>query len=311
MKRALLLVLGLIAALLIALPPLRSFEQGPLDDAARAAAPGRFIELEHGLVHLLESGPRDGDPVVLVHGFSVPSYVWEPLEAHLAAAGFRVVRFDLYGRGFSARPDVRYDRALFARQLEQVMDRLQIERAHLVGLSMGGAIVSHFAATRPGRVQRVALLAPLTQARDIGALEWPLLGEWTSRVWFLPKLAASQMSDFVRPERHPGWGERFEPQMRYDGFGHAILSTLRHVMTEDSLGDFATLGRTSRDVLLVWGRQDSVLPFAQHAAVRAAIPQARFLPVDEAGHLAHREQPEQVAAALIAFLRGSDAAATP
>ena len=304
MKRALLLVLGLLAALLLALPPLRSFEQGPLDAAARAAAPGRFVTLEHGPVHVLESGPRDGPVVVLVHGFSVPSYVWEPLDERLAAAGFRVVRFDLYGRGFSARPAIRYDRALFARQLEQVLDALQIERAHLAGLSMGGAVVGHFAATRPARVDRVALLAPLTQARDIGALEWPLVGEWLTRVWLLPKLAASQMSDFVHPENHPGWAARFEPQMRHDGFGHAILSTLRHVMTVDSLDDFAALGRTSRQVLLVWGRQDSVLPFAQHDAVRAAIPQARFLAVDAAGHLAHREQPEQVAAALIAFLRG-------
>lgn len=310
MKRALLLALGLLALLLLALPSVRSFEQGPLDDAARAAAPGRFITLEHGPVHVLESGAPDGETVVLVHGFSVPSYVWEPLDQRLAAAGFRVVRFDLYGRGFSARPAIRYDRALFARQLEQLLDTLQIDRAHLVGLSMGGAIAGHFAATRPDRVQRVALLAPLTQTRDIGVLDWPLLGEWMNRVWFLPKLAASQMSDFVQPEKHAGWDARFEPQMRHDGFGHAILSTLRHVMTSDSLGDFAALGRASREVMLVWGRQDSVLPFAQHAAVRAAIPQARFLAVDAAGHLAHREQPEQVAAALIAFLRG-DAAALP
>jgi pimeloyl-ACP methyl ester carboxylesterase len=311
MKRALLFAVALLAALLLALPGLRSFEHGPLDAAARAAAPGRFVTLEHGPVHVLESGPRDGPPVVLVHGFSVPSYVWEPLDTQLAEAGFRVVRFDLYGRGLSARPAVRYDRALFARQVEQVMDRLQIEQAHLVGLSMGGAIAGHFAATRPERVRQLALLAPLTQSRDIGALQWPLLGEWLNRVWFLPKLAASQMSDFVQPEKHAGWAARFEPQMRYDGFGDAILSTLRHVMTSDSLDDFAAVGRSSRAVLLVWGRQDSVLPFAQHAAVRAAIPQAQFLAIDGAGHLAHREQPEQVGSALVAFLRGADAGATP
>jgi pimeloyl-ACP methyl ester carboxylesterase len=306
-KRALsrsgLALLGLVLLLALALPGWRSFEQGPLDAAARADAPGRFVPLQHGAVHVVESGPRDGPAVLMVPGFSVPHYVFEPLDARLAAAGFRVVRFDLYGRGWSDRPDVVYDRALFAQQVEQLLDALALPRAHLVGLSMGGAIAARFAATRPERVQRLVLIAPLTRARDIAPLDRPWLGEWLTRVWLLPKLADSQMSDFVHPERHAGWAERFRPQLRYDGFGRAILSTLRHVMTRDSLDDFAAVGRQARDVLLVWGRQDGVVPFAHAEVVRAAIPQARVLPVDDAGHLPHREQPDAVAAAVEAFLR--------
>jgi hypothetical protein len=90
--------------------------------------------------------------------------------------------------------------------------------------------------------------------------------------------------------------------MRYDGFGHAILSSLRHVMTQDSLADFRAIANQPRDVMLVWGRQDSVLPFSQSDAVRAALPAARFLAIDDAGHLPHTEQTDQVAAAVLAFL---------
>jgi pimeloyl-ACP methyl ester carboxylesterase len=294
---ALLLVLALIA-----LPFARNRETAPLDDAARAQAPGRFIELGHGLVHVLDEGPKSGPTVVLVHGFSVPSYVWEPLPAQLVAAGYRVVRFDLYGRGWSARPDVVYDRDVFATQLGGVLDTLDAKQVHLVGLSMGGAIVGRFAAQHPERIRSFALVAPLTKSRDIAPLQIPVIGEWLNRVWLLPKLAASQMSDFVRPERHAGWSERFEPQMRYEGFGRAILSTLRHVMTQDSLGDFAAVGRSDIPSLLIWGRQDSVVPFEHSDAVRAAIPAIRFVAVDDAGHLPHKEQEAQVAAALIAFL---------
>ena len=93
--------------------------------------------------------------------------------------------------------------------------------------------------------------------------------------------------------------------MRLDGFGRAILSTLRHVMTLDSLPDFSRVGTQQRPVLLVWGRQDSVVPFADSDAVRTAIPRAQFLAVDEAGHLPHKEQPDLVAAEVVAFLQSS------
>jgi pimeloyl-ACP methyl ester carboxylesterase len=295
----------LVAVLALALlPSLRNLEQGPLDEVARRDAPGDFVPLAHGDVHYQIAGPESGVPVVLVHGFSVPSYVWEPLDERLAGAGFRVIRFDLYGRGWSARPDVRYDRDLFADQLRELLDALQVRRAHVIGLSMGGAVVARFAAAHPSRVDRIGLIAPVTVARDISPLQWPVIGEWLTRVRVLPALADGQLSDFVHPERHAGWAERFRPQMAYDGFGHAILSTLRHTISRDSLADFGALAAQGKDVMLVWGRQDSVLPFEQSGQVRAAIPQALFLPVDESGHLPHIEQTEIVAPAIITFLRG-------
>lgn len=307
LKKLLLATIAAVLAAILLLPVLRDRETGPLDDEARAQAPGRFVPLRHGLVHAQFAGPEDGHPVVLVPGFSVPGYVWEPLDQRLAEAGFRVVRFDLYGRGWSARPDLNYDRDLFASQLRELMDALQIERAHVIGLSMGGAIAGRFAAEHPERIDKLVLIAPFTLSRDITPLQWPIVGEWLNRVWLLPKLAASQMSDFVHPERHPDWAGKFLPQMRFDGYGRAILSTLRHVMTKDSLPDFSRVGTQQRPVLLVWGRQDSVVPFAHNESVLAAIPAAEFLPVDGAGHLPHVEQTDIVAAKVIAFLRSPPA----
>lgn len=303
MKKVLATILLLVMAALVALPWWRNAEQGPLDEAARGQAPGRFITLSHGQVHYQEIGPADGEAVLLVPGFSVPTYVWEPLQDRLAAAGFRAIRFDLYGRGWSDRPDVTYDRDLFATQLQELMDALQLEKAHVVGLSMGGAIAARFTARHPERVRRLALIAPLTHARDIAPLQLPVVGEWLLRVRVLPGMAEGQLSDFVHPERHAGWGERFLPQMHYDGFGRAILSTLRNVITQDSLADMAAVGAQPREVMLVWGRQDSVVPFAHADAVREAIPQVQFMPVDEAGHLPHIEHPERVAARLVEFLK--------
>jgi pimeloyl-ACP methyl ester carboxylesterase len=291
---------ALLAALIV--PPLaRDMEHAPLDASARRQAPGQFLTLSHGIVHVRMAGPEQGRPVILVHGFSVPNYVFDQTSADLAASGFRVIRFDLYGRGWSDRPEVDYDRELFANQLLELMDTLRIPKADLLGLSMGGAIVGRFAAEHPERVRSLALVAPLTEPQDISVMAWPDVGEWLMRTWYLPKLAGSQLEDFPHPERVPGWAERFQPQMRYDGFGRAILSTMRHVIPESSLPDFQKVGKAGLPVLLVWGELDATVPYAQHAAVQRAIPQAQFISLPATGHLPVVEEPELTDPQLAAF----------
>ncbi|ALK95593.1 hypothetical protein AB595_19145 [Massilia sp. WF1] len=280
-----------LALVLIIVPLVRNQEHGPLDATARRAAPGQFVTLSHGIVHVRVAGPEQGRPVVLVHGFSVPSYVFDQTSADLAAKGFRVIRFDLYGRGWSDRPALDYDRELFANQLLELMDTLQIPKADLLGLSMGGAIVGRFAAEHPERVRSVVLVSPLTRAHDISVMAWPGVGEWLNRAWFLPSLAASQLDDFAHPERVSGWAERFQPQMRYDGFGRAILSTIRHLSNASSVPDFEKVGKSGLPVLLVWGDADRTVPYTEHLDVQRAIPQAQFVSLPGLGHLPVVEDP--------------------
>jgi pimeloyl-ACP methyl ester carboxylesterase len=294
---------AIMAAVLIAIPLARNEEHGPLDASARRQAPGQFVTLSHGVVHVRIAGPEQGRPVLLVHGFSVPSYVFDKTSEDLAAQGFRVIRFDLYGRGWSDRPDVVYDRRLFAEQVLELMDALHIPKADLLGLSMGGAIVGRFAAEHPDRVRSVVLVAPLTRPHDISVMAWPGVGEWLTRAWFLPSLAASQLADFPHPERMAGWPERFRPQMRYDGFGRAILSTIRHVSADSSVPDFEKVGKSGLPVLLVWGEADKTVPYAEHVDVQRAIPQARLLSLPGTGHLPVVEDPAAVHPDIAAFLR--------
>jgi len=292
-----------LALVLIAVPLARNLERGPLDASARRQAPGQFVTLSHGIVHVRIAGPEQGRPVVLVHGFSVPSYVFDKTSDDLAASGFRVIRFDLYGRGWSDRPDVDYDRELFANQVVELMDTLQIAKADLLGLSMGGAVAGRFAAEHPERVRSLVLVAPLTRPHDISVMAWPGVGEWLTRAWFLPSLAANQLEDFPHPERVPGWVERFQPQMRYDGFGRAILSTMRHLSNASSVPDFEKVGKSGLPVLLVWGELDATVPYAEHLDVQRAIPQAQFVPLPGLGHLAVVEDPATTDQRIAAFLR--------
>jgi pimeloyl-ACP methyl ester carboxylesterase len=241
--------------------------------------------------------------VVLIHGATVPYYIWDPTFHALAAAGFRVLRYDLYGRGWSDRPKATYDRDLYETQLLELLDVLRVPQpVDLVGLSMGGAIATGFTARHPARVRKLALVSPVSQQGSIGPLAIPLVGEYLMATSVAPSLPGRQMTDFAHPDRFPDWADRYREQMRYHGFRRAILSSYRHFSTDDPWPYYEQVGEQRRPVLLIWGRLDTTLPFARSDAVREAL-NAEFAPVDDGGPRAHCERPEVGAPVVIEFLR--------
>jgi pimeloyl-ACP methyl ester carboxylesterase len=289
----------------------RNPERDALDDAARRAAPGRFVTLADGVVHYRQDGPAGGVPVVLVHGFSVPSYIWDSTAAGLAAAGFRVLRYDLYGRGWSDRPDVQYDAALLDRQLAALLDSLGVRApAHVVGLSMGGWVSATFAGRHPERVRSLTLVDPIASRRAAlpAPLRAPLLGPALWQALAVPGMAEGQSGDFHEPARFPDWADRYRVQMRYRGFGRALRSTITALAAADVPEAYRRVGRRGTPVLLVWGTEDRVVPFALSDSVRRWIPRAEFHAIERAGHLPHMERAEVVNPILVGFLRRVDSA---
>ncbi|GEM_PF-2006965 len=130
-KRRWLAWLGILLLSLIAVPaalPLisPSVETLAMDDAARAGADGKYIALSDGIDHYEASGPEGAPAVVFVHGISNPYHVWDANCSAVADAGYRVVRYDRYGVGFSARPrEGRHDSDLFDRQLLELVGKLK------------------------------------------------------------------------------------------------------------------------------------------------------------------------------------------
>lgn len=295
----------LLAAAAVALPFARNKEHLPLDAQARKLAPGQFVRLSQGLVHYRTAGPQDGRPVILIHGFSVPDYVFDNTRRDLAQAGFRAISFDLYGRGWSDRPDVRYDRDLFAQEVLELMDALHIEKADVLGLSMGGAVAGRFAARHPERVRTLTLVAPLTHSFVSRPINVPGFGEWIWHSFVLPNMGdtAKQTEDFVHPERFGAFASAFGTQMQYEGFGRSILSTVRNLVGEESVPDFEIVGKGEVPALLVWGDRDATIPPATHADVQRAMPKVQYVSLPGQGHLPMVEAPEAVHPPVIAFLR--------
>ena len=140
-----------------------------LNDETRRNAAGSFIELPDGVTHYELGGDESGERVVLIHGFSVPYFIYDPTFKFLTESGFHVLRYDLFGRGFSDRPAARYDIDLFLNQLTGLLDALRFASTglstgsrpvNLIGLSLGGIIASAYTVYHPERVNKLVLIDP-------------------------------------------------------------------------------------------------------------------------------------------------------
>ncbi len=119
------------------------------------------MHLSDGFTHYEIGGPEEGRVVVLAAGISVPYYIWDPTFAALTQAGFRVLRYDYYGRGYSDRPDIDYTQNMYVRQLSELLNAVHITQPiDLAGLSYGGSVVTSFADRFPDRVRSLIYVDP-------------------------------------------------------------------------------------------------------------------------------------------------------
>ncbi|KAG6872894.1 hypothetical protein C0992_009271 [Termitomyces sp. T32_za158] len=121
---------------------------------------GAYATLLYGRMRYWLLGPEDGQKVVLIHGLSIPAMIWRDVAPELASRGFRVLVYDLYGRGYSDAPQTTYDVNIFTIQLALLMQYLQWDKAMIGGVSMGGGIAMAFTAQFPHLVDdKVVLIA--------------------------------------------------------------------------------------------------------------------------------------------------------
>lgn len=297
-------------------------ETQDLTDAVRQTADGSFVPLTDGVCHYeLFSPAPAGDAssslqgkepgvrtIVLIHGFSVPYFIWDPTFAFLCQSGFRVLRYDLFGRGLSDRPRVRYGLNLYIRQLRDLLDALDLRGpVTLAGLSMGGPISLGFTEQHPTRVERNILIDPagakaiqlplelqLAKIPWLSDLVFGLIGDET--------LLKGIASDFYDPSLVEEFIDRYRPQMKIKGFKRAILSTLRSGMLDDFSRIYRRVGQLGKPTLLFWGRNDTTVPFAHSDLARAFLPQAEFHVIEGVGHIPHYEKAAEFNPLLLQFL---------
>ena len=278
-----------------------------LDETTRREADGSFIALADGTTHFEFSGGVNGEVVVLVHGFSVPYFIYDNTFAFLVNEGFRVLRYDLFGRGYSDRPRLEYNIDTFVKQLKNLLDSLNLKQVSLLGLSMGGPITTAFTSKYPEYVTKLILVdpagaRPMKLSPILFLAKIPILSEL-----FLGLLGSGNMVKNIAADifdsklvRH--FQERYKDQMQYKGFKRAILSTVRNNMLESFEKFYLSAGKLKIPTLLFWGKNDATVPFEQSKIILAAIPHAQFHAIENCGHIPHYEKPEIVNPILLEFL---------
>jgi len=273
-----------------------------IEKYARKEAPehGKFVTLDHGDVYYEIAGPEDGPPVFMVHGSIVYNISWDKNFYELANAGFRVVRFDLYGRGTSSRPKIAYTASVYLNQIMQLLEHVGFTKnVHLIGLSMGGALVTMFAEKYPQFVNTVILVDPVTPNF------WKSNGQKIIRRSFEKFQKIIKKKTEAQEKRLEIVGpllKKMRDQFKYKGVGRSIYSGVKHLKKVDLTTAYTTLGARKVPTLLIWGELDDVIPIAESKDVLTLVPQTQYHPIKNAGHLVQYEKPDEVNKLFIDFI---------
>jgi len=269
--------------------------------------PGRLVfrtlPTSSGRISTLQAG--EGDTVVAIHGLGATKASFLPTVAALAPR-FRVVAVDLPGFGDSDKPiGAAYDAAFFARAIVALLDALEVERAHLVGNSLGGRVALEVGMSAPERVGRLGLLAPSMAWRR--SRPWaPLLRLVRPELGLIqpaPRAVVEGIVERVVPEASDGWAaagvDEFLRSYLTPRGRAAFYAAARQIYLEDA-GMWDRLHELRPEALFVWGRRDTLVPLAFARHVTDALPNAHHLELN-CGHVPQLERPRETHQALTRF----------
>ena len=282
--------------LLALVPWMLEAGRGAMTEARRAEAPGDFVQLPQGITHYRWIGPVRGPVVVAIHGLSTPSPVWEALASRLGALGFRVLVYDLFGRGYSDTVSGPQDRAFFVTQLRDLLAFLELEEdLTLMGYSMGGAIATAFASEHPGRLRRLVLIAPSGIVLEESRLDRiirtvPVVGDWLHGLVAAARLRRQDWSD----SRIEGMEAVQAAELDRKGYLPALLSSRRHMLAERQEEDHRRIGHDDLPVIAIWGRNDAIIPVRGVGTLAQWNRNAAQEVVDGAGHGLVHTHPDEV-----------------
>ena len=284
------------------LPPEEWFPAGWTGIASRR------VPLADGTaLRVVEAGPEDGKPVVMLHGWAVSAYLWRHTIAALAAAGYRVHAPDLPGHGLSDAPTARGDYTLdrLVGRCAMLLDALRVERPLLLAQSMGGRIATVLAAQ--GRVERLVLFGPVGFGSVSPATAFaPFLPEITGDL--ATALVTRQMVEIVQRRVHGklGWfTDRDVDEYWAPTQFPAVLRAQMQVLREFTWVPLAAaeLSQVDVDTLVVFGTRDRTVRPVHTAEIVRALPRGRLEWIEGGGHVVMEEVPDRVNAMLVEFLR--------
>ncbi len=281
----------------------------PYDLVLARLPAANFLMIDGRSVYVERQGT--GDPLVLIHGFGGSTYSWNDVADGLSAS-FDVIALDLNGFGYTQRPSSSEPYTLVGQMLlvEQVLDALAVEQAHIVGHSYGGAVAMLLAQERPERVRRLVLVDGGRAATGTGA---PMaLGPMVPACWSdVLAFALEQLA--LTPSGVRGFLEQstWNDAVVTDELVDEYLKRLRAEGLADALRGLLEAGsapvpeivaaRVSSPTLIIWGMYDEILPVTTGEALAEDLPNARLEIFEDSGHLPMHEEPGRFVQAVADF----------
>jgi pimeloyl-ACP methyl ester carboxylesterase len=281
-------------------------EDRQLDATTRRSLRGNYVQLSDGVTHYELTGPDGGDVVVLAGGLTIPLFYWDELAAELHARGLRTLTYSGYGRGYSDRVVARYDQTLFVRQLDELIEHVEVPvPCHIVGTSMGALIAMAYVSQRVARTATLALVGPAGLSRR-PALQRLLLGNDVTTSIIAERIGRRILEQHLGhnvadPNRAAELSAMVGDAYRYEGSIYAFFQTLQHFGLFDRAELYRHTGRLAVPIQLIWGREDHVTPISSLDQVRKLLRPSQCHVIDDCGHMAPFERPLVVADQLATF----------
>lgn len=310
MKTILLVVIISLMFLLYLPIQMNDRERVDLNTEFRTQISGNFVKLSKGFVHYERTGSSSGPLVIMLHGYSLSSHLWERNASSLSRAGFDVVRYDFYGRGYSDRPDTKHDPKLYIDQLIELRLALGISNKpmHLIGVALGGLVSIQYAAQNPSEVLSLSLIAPDGYGSKIPLIVKPALWPYIGNIYgeylfqaFLEPIIFSRLLDFGPEKDVSELKAELIKHMKISGYKSSLLSSLLNMPISDAAKDYRQVANHRIPTLLLWGDDDKITSVKIANKILKDIPDAVFIPI-KAGHLPQFEMPEEINHILIKFI---------
>eukprot|EP00697_Spironema_sp_BW2_P017882 gnl/Spiro4/9709_TR5162_c0_g2_i1.p1 gnl/Spiro4/9709_TR5162_c0_g2~~gnl/Spiro4/9709_TR5162_c0_g2_i1.p1 ORF type:complete len:287 (+),score=16.91 gnl/Spiro4/9709_TR5162_c0_g2_i1:77-937(+) len=250
----------------------------------------------------------------MVHGFSGTLHMYDDIAPVLHSSGIQTLRLDLYGRGFSDGPDTAHTAPLFTSQIAELLFALNItHKVHLVGTSMGAAVVSVFADQYPTHVASLTLISPAGLP-----VEKPFLVQFLSSVPVLDQILLAGFTRIeMRRSAHRGWSNPDDTEGlnrnirecllevdRNPALRRALLSTLKNFPLDDIKNVYRSLGsvHTTFPVNAIWSIDDATTPFHNSELLKQLIPRLNLVALEVGGHSVSQEFPVLTARSIVSGL---------
>ena len=280
----------------------------------------RTIVLHGHRLSYLVGRPDAGEErpaLILLHGIAGSSKTWAPL-LDMLGERFTVIAPDLLGHGESDKPRHDYSLGAYANGVRDLMIALGIERATIVGHSLGGGVALQFAYQHPERCERLVLVSSGGLGSEVSWMLRALTLPGTE--YLMPLLFPSQarrlgngLSGCLR--RLGLWSANIEEQWRTyvtltePSNRHAFVRTLRSVvdLAGQTVSAHDRLYLAARlPTLVIWGRRDRIIPVIHASAAQAAMPGTRLEIFERSGHFPHAEEPDRFVTTLLDFVQTTE-----